>query len=200
MSQWRGGRCGPDRGRAFDQKRPVAAKVRGKFHAAVVTAFGGGVEAQPVVERIEFLHELSADEWFQRAGIAAVGIDGLKFNCAKSVYPLVQADLSHRAVYCPVDLVLCVEMVEHLEEKYLDNLLDTLCNGKIIVMTNALPGQGGYHHVNEQPTKYWIDQFAKRNCTVSKDDTEKIQSLAKAEGADHIARTGMVLINHARNK
>jgi SAM-dependent methyltransferase len=138
--------------------------------------------------------------WFQRAGIAAVGIDGLKFNCAKSVYPLVQADLSHRAVYCPVDLVLCVEMVEHLEEKYLDNLLDTLCNGKIIVMTNALPGQGGYHHVNEQPTKYWIDQFAKRNCTVSKDDTEKIQSLAKAEGADHIARTGMVLINHARNK
>jgi hypothetical protein len=138
--------------------------------------------------------------WFHRAGIATVGIDGLKFNCAKSVYPLVQADLSHTAVYCPVDLVLCVEMVEHLEEKYLDNLLDTLCNGKIIVMTNALPGQGGYHHVNEKPTKYWIDHLAKRSCTVSKDDTEKIQSLAKAEGADHIARTGMVLINHARMK
>lgn len=136
--------------------------------------------------------------WFHRSGIATVGIDGLAFNCSKSVYPLVHADLSKTSVYCPVDLVLCVEMVEHLEEKYLDNLLDTLCNGKIIVMTNALPGQGGYHHVNEQPTQYWVDHLSKRNCSVSKDDTEKIRSLAQAEGALHIARTGMVLINNSR--
>jgi len=66
-------RCGcgfPDRGWAFDQKRPVAAEAGSKFHAAVVTAFGGRIEAQPVVERIEFLYELSADERFQRAGIS----------------------------------------------------------------------------------------------------------------------------------
>lgn len=136
--------------------------------------------------------------WFHRAGIPVVGVDGMRYNCIKSVFPLVHADLSVAPVFCPVDLVMCVEMVEHLEEQYLANLLDTLCNGKIIVMTNALPGQGGYHHVNEQPTQYWIDHMAKRGCTVSLDDTNKIRDLAKHEGAMHIARTGMVLINNPR--
>lgn len=141
-----------------------------------------------------------AAHWFHRAGVAAVGIEGLRYNCSKSVYPLVHGDLSQSAVFCPVDLVLCVEMVEHLEETHLPNLLDTLCNGKIIVMTNALPGQGGYHHVNEQPTQYWIDHLAARGCTVSKDDTERIRLMAKEEGALHLARTGMVLINNERLK
>ena len=139
-----------------------------------------------------------AARWFHRAGVPAVAVDGLKYNCLKSVHPLVHCDLSQGSLYCPVDLVLCVEMVEHLEEQYLENLLDTLCNGKIIVMTNALPGQGGYHHVNERPTQYWIDHLAKRGCTVSQDDTNKIRDLAQQEGAMHLARTGMVLINNPR--
>jgi hypothetical protein len=138
--------------------------------------------------------------WFHRAGIPTVAVEGLRWNCDRSVYPLVHADLSRNAVYCPVDLVMCIEMVEHLEEQYIDKLLDTLCNGKIIVMTNALPGQGGYHHVNEQPTQYWIDHLAKRGCTVSIDDTEHIRTMAKQEGALHLARTGMVLINNERLK
>jgi predicted O-methyltransferase YrrM len=136
--------------------------------------------------------------WFHRAGVPAVGIEGLAFNCEHAVFPLVHADLSRGPVLCPVDMVLCVEMVEHLEEQYLEHLLDTLCNGRIIVMTNALPGQGGYHHVNCQPTEYWINHLAKRGCTVSKDDTERIRHLAHAEGAAHLARTGMVLINNPR--
>lgn len=139
-----------------------------------------------------------AASWFHRQGVAAVGVEGLKNNCQKSVHPLVYADLSLGPVYCPVDMVLCVEMVEHLEEQYLPHLLDTLCNGKIIVMTNALPGQGGYHHVNCQPTEYWINHLKQRGCSVSQDDTNKIKSLATAEGAMHLARTGMVLINNSR--
>jgi len=136
--------------------------------------------------------------WFHRAGVPTVAIDGLRFNCAKAVYPIVHADLSQGPIFCPVDLVTCVEMVEHLAEQYLDNLLDTLCNGKIIVMTNALPGQGGYHHVNEQPTQYWIDHLTRRNCSVSQDDTNQVRKLAQTEGALHLARTGLVLINNAR--
>lgn len=139
-----------------------------------------------------------AAHWFHQAGVPVVGVEGLKRNCERSVHPLVYADLSKGPVYCPVDMVHCVEMVEHLEEQYLGHLLDTLCNGKIIVMTNALPGQGGYHHVNCQPTQYWIDHLKKRGCTVSQDDTEMVKKLAAAEGAMHLARTGMVLINNTR--
>jgi hypothetical protein len=27
-------------------------------------------------------------------------------------------------------------------------------------MCHAVPGQGGWHHVNEQTTDYWLDRFA----------------------------------------
>lgn len=136
--------------------------------------------------------------WFHGQGVAAVALEGLRNNCEKSVYPLVHADLTQGSIYCPVDMVLCVEMVEHLEEKYLNNLLDTLCNGKIIVMTHALPGQGGYHHVNCQPTDYWVQHMAKRGCSLSKDDTDRIRVLAAADNALHIARTGLVFVNNPR--
>jgi len=139
-----------------------------------------------------------AASWFHKSGVAVMGLEGLRYNCDRAVHPLIHCDLSQTSMYCPVDLVLCVEMVEHLEEKYIENLLDTLCCGKIIVMTNALPGQGGYHHVNEQPTEYWIHHMSKRNCSVGYDDSKRIRELAASEGALHIARTGMVYINNDR--
>lgn len=137
-----------------------------------------------------------ACHWFHKAGIPTIGIEGLKSNCDKAVYPLMHADLSKGSIYCPIDMVHCVEMVEHLEEQYIENLLDTLCNGRIIVMTNAVPGQGGYHHVNEQPTQYWIDHLARRGCSVSKDDTERVRRLAAHEGGLYLATTGLVMINN----
>lgn len=140
-----------------------------------------------------------AAAWFHRQGVQVAAIDGLAHNCDRSRYPLIHCDLTKAAVYCPVDMVLCVEVVEHIEECYINNLLDTLCNGKIIVMTNALPGQGGYHHVNCQPTEYWIQHLQQRGCTVSSDDTIKVRELSRAEGAMHLARTGLVLINNSRS-
>ena len=139
-----------------------------------------------------------AAHWFHGKGVAAVSVDGLKQNCDYAVHPTLHVDLTQSGVYCPVDLVLCVEMVEHLEEKYLPNLLDSLCCGQIIVMTNALPGQGGYHHVNEQPTEYWIQKLQERGCSLALDDSKQIRNIAAQEGALHIARTGTVFVNNHR--
>lgn len=135
-----------------------------------------------------------ADYW-HRQGCQVLAIDGLESNCYQSHYPVLHWDLTQGAVRCRVDLSICVEVVEHIEEKYLDNLLSSLACGRVILMTNALPGQGGYHHVNEQPTEYWIQHLARYGCGVSEDDTVRVRRLAEQDGAHHIARTGLILIN-----
>lgn len=61
------------------------------------------------------------------------------------------------------DLVLCLEVAEHLEEKYSDVLVENCINhSDRIIWSAADIGQGGYNHVNEQPISYWIDKFEKR--------------------------------------
>lgn len=61
------------------------------------------------------------------------------------------------------DLVLCLEVAEHLDEQYADILVDTACrHSDKIFWSAATPGQTGYNHVNEQPHSYWIEKFNER--------------------------------------
>jgi hypothetical protein len=136
-----------------------------------------------------------ASHYFYRQGIPVVSVDGLKENIEKSIYPSILHDLTKGPVVTKVDLVHCHEVVEHIEEVYLDNLLQSLACGKYILMTNALPGQGGYHHVNEKPTQYWIDHLARYNCIVLPKDTDRVRNLAKYDGAGYMERTGLLLVN-----
>src|SRR5256885_2256884 len=91
----------------------------------------------------------NAADYFSRKGVRAVAVDGMRDNVDRAVHPAIRIDLTQQAVECRVDLVHCQELVEHIEEQFLDNLLRSLACGKFIVMTHSLPGQGGYHHVNE---------------------------------------------------
>jgi SAM-dependent methyltransferase len=97
--------------------------------------------------------------YFREIGVTAVGVDGLKQNIERAVAPIELHDLRHGPYVLPVDLVHCCEVVEHIEEIYLDNLLETLANGAVIAMTHALPGQPGHHHVNCQTADYWIEKL-----------------------------------------
>ena len=92
----------------------------------------------------------------------------------------------------------CQEVVEHIEEAFLENLLQSLACGKFILMTHALPGQGGYHHVNEKPTEYWVEHLRRYNCHVLAEDTARVRKLAEAENARFLAQTGLVLVNRSR--
>src|SRR5205814_1764959 len=46
---------------------------------------------------------------------------------------------------------------------FVDNLTR---HGSLIVFSAAIPGQGGEHHVNEQPWEYWRVKFADRGYEV----------------------------------
>ena len=125
--------------------------------------------------------------FFFKKGLKVIAVDGMRENCFDNLYPTVQVDLTKDKVVSSVDLVFCQELVEHIEEKYLDNLLESLACGKFIVMTNALPGQGGHHHVNEQPTQYWIDHLSRKGYRVLEEDTTRVRKLARDEGAVYLS-------------
>jgi SAM-dependent methyltransferase len=137
-------------------------------------------------------------EYFFRKGLRVIAVDGLPENVVNAVFPTVQFDLTTGSIQCKVDLVHCQEVVEHIGCEYLENLLSTLAAGKIILLTNALPGQCGHHHVNEQPTEYWIENLSRYDCHLLQEDTRRIRRIAEAEGATYLARTGTLYANRKR--
>lgn len=73
-------------------------------------------------------------------------------------------DLAHPfSLHRVFDLVICLEVAEHLPASAAPALIDSLClHGEVIVFSAAVPGQGGQNHINEQWPDYWVHLFAKR--------------------------------------
>jgi hypothetical protein len=95
--------------------------------------------------------------------VDSIGIDGDKtldiFDKPEFVFhDYTEGKLILDKVY---DLGWSVEFLEHVEEKYLDNMFSTFSCCKIICCTHALPDQHGVHHVNCQLPSYWLDVFAR---------------------------------------
>jgi SAM-dependent methyltransferase len=136
--------------------------------------------------------------YFHRKGLRVVAVDGLAENVTNGMYPAIKQDITTGPVVTKVDLVHCQEVVEHIDEAHLNNLMASLVTGKIILLTHATPGQSGYHHVNEQPMEYWRHHFAARDCHVLEQDTNRVRELATRDGALYMARTGLVFGNAKR--
>ncbi len=61
------------------------------------------------------------------------------------------------------DLVLCLEVAEHLPLESADQLIETLTRlGDTILFSAAVPCQGGIDHRNEQWQSWWADKFRER--------------------------------------
>lgn len=62
------------------------------------------------------------------------------------------------------DLVLCLEVGEHIPEKHEQIFIDNLCNfcDKDLILSWSLPGGSGLGHVNERPNEYIIYEITKR--------------------------------------
>jgi hypothetical protein len=75
------------------------------------------------------------------------------------------------------DLVLCVEVAEHLPENAADTLCDTITRhaSSLVVFTAAPPNQGGHGHVNLQPPEYWIGKLGARGLTFLEHETARIR-------------------------
>lgn len=59
-------------------------------------------------------------------------------------------------------MAFCLEVAEHLTDGACDRLIETLCQlAGVTIFSAAIPGQGGYGHINEQWQDHWIRKFAK---------------------------------------
>jgi hypothetical protein len=80
------------------------------------------------------------------------------------------------------DLVLCLEVAEHLDEKYAATLVDSLvAHADVIVFSAACPGQDGQHHVNCQWPDYWQKFFNDRGFVCSDEIRWRIWRDARIE-------------------
>ena len=90
----------------------------------------------------------------------------------------------------PFDVVWCCETAEHVEARFVGNLMRTLCENalKAIFFTHATPGQSGYHHVNCRPAEYWFAWFERLGWEPDWWANAKARSLAH----HYFANTGVV--------
>jgi hypothetical protein len=81
------------------------------------------------------------------------------------------------------DVVISVEVAEHLPEASADRYVDFLCaaSARWVILTAATPGQGGIDHVNEQPNEYWIAKLAARGFIHTRDLSQRWRAEWKAQ-------------------
>ncbi len=101
-------------------------------------------------------------KWFKEMGCQVLGVEGCQTAIAQArCSPIAQHDYT-QGPYVPdekFDLCLCTEFVEHVEQKFEDNWFATMKSCRYVLMSHAVPGQGGHHHVNEQLADYWVSRF-----------------------------------------
>jgi SAM-dependent methyltransferase len=109
-------------------------------------------------------------EW-KRQGIKEVlGVDGAYIN--RELLALSEDEFMAYDITNPIllprryDLSICLEVAEHLEERFAGQLIDSLCHlSDVVLFSAAIPCQGGLNHVNERYPSYWASLFGKRSYT-----------------------------------
>lgn len=119
-------------------------------------------------------------KWFHDKGLECLGIDGdieainkteIKgLKAIKNDYTMQPAGIDS------FDLALCTEFAEHIEQKYESNWFKDIQMCGRVLFTHALPGQGGYHHVNCQSIDYWRERFIQYGFTIDDEFTKKHRS------------------------
>jgi SAM-dependent methyltransferase len=102
----------------------------------------------------------------QERGVEVTGIEGSRHAIEASGLAdrVVKANLERSIPRLGrFDVCFCIEVAEHLPGRAASGLVAALTDmSDVVVFTAATPGQGGSHHVNEQPQSYWETRFAER--------------------------------------
>jgi len=108
-------------------------------------------------------------------GVKAVGVDGDP-SVARDCPVMIEHDYSKKPLYLgEFDLGWSVEFLEHVEEQYIPNFMETFLCCKHVFVTAAIPGQTGFHHVNCQWGDYWISKFEQAGFKLDREATEGVR-------------------------
>lgn len=83
----------------------------------------------------------------------------------------------------PADLVICLEVAEHIENKFNKDIIESMYKnikpGGTLIWTAAFPGQGGDGHINCQTRDFWLEQFTGRGLVYNHETTESLKEYIK---------------------
>jgi SAM-dependent methyltransferase len=146
--------------------------------------------------------------FFQSRGCTVLGVEGCTRALADSVIPgqVAAHDFTEGPFFPPrsFDLIWSCEFLEHVESRYLPNILATFAHAaKIILVTHAFPQQtAGHHHVNCRPSRYWIRRIESLgfSCDVALTMEARTVTLQDFPGINHFARSGLVFVRTRRDR
>ena len=145
------------------------------------------------------VHDLGAGAGFysallKRLGFAVVAYDAVPINEASLVH-IHKIDLSvsladFERLQFPA--TLCLEVGEHIEPEHEATVLDNIANSatKKIIMSWAIPGQGGFGHVNCRENDYIIAQMQQRGWKHNPEQSDFLR--ARCSGCSWFENTLMV--------
>ncbi|WP_461588253.1 class I SAM-dependent methyltransferase [Winogradskyella sp.] len=105
---------------------------------------------------------------FEKYGVSEIlGVDGdyvKKEQLTISIEKFIGTNLEEPLkIDKQFDLVISLEVAEHLSESSADSFIDSICKlGDTVLFSAAIKTQGGQNHINEQRPNYWISAFKKR--------------------------------------
>ena len=134
-------------------------------------------------------------------GLDALGIDG-DFTLARKYPNFVIHDYNTGPAPLPegklFDLGWSCEFLEHVEERFMSNYMNTFSRCKRIIVTHALPGQGGHHHVNEKDVNYWFHKFGENGFLLDLKTTNEMRQVSTMKQR-YIRQNGLVFFNSNLN-
>mmetsp|Transcript_24291 Transcript_24291/g.33452 ORF Transcript_24291/g.33452 Transcript_24291/m.33452 type:complete len:328 (+) Transcript_24291:67-1050(+) len=144
-------------------------------------------------------------KYFLERGVDAWGVEASNEAIQTSFLPrdrIVQHDFTRGPWFPPegqvVDVAYTVEFLEHVEEKYLDNVVALLKSARYLIM--AASRHGGWSHVNVHRKWWWIEKMEAYGFVYSPEITEIVTKLVLTHkeidrGYSYLFMTGLVFRN-----
>lgn len=119
--------------------------------------------------------------YFMQRQCKITGIEKNMF-AEKFIHHIVRDNILYRdlreSVNIPetYNMAICLEVAEHIDEKYADQLISNITkNAPILIFSAATPGQGGSEHVNEKPFIYWKEKIFLQGFSLDKEKTNSLR-------------------------
>lgn len=91
--------------------------------------------------------------------IGAIEKDARSFD-EKITFEAIDFENVVENIFPKTDLSLFLEVAEHLTENTAKKIIKFICEtSNMVIFSAAIPGQGGYNHINEQLMSYWVKQI-----------------------------------------
>ncbi len=141
-----------------------------------------------------------AQSFFEKNDIENLGIDATEKLRPHHAVPnkFVIHDMTKGPYKHSFDMVWSCDVFEHIDEEYVQNILDTLDMATKVAAFSAAPaGWGGHHHVNCKNPDYWIEKVTsytkfKYDEALTKRCRASTPTFSNGRDESYFARSGLV--------